>query len=303
MLIDDAWCDLFLDYGVRVGVSIDGPASLHDKRRRTRSGAGTHALAMRGVDRLKRRGVPFHVITVVTKDTLECPEELAAFYRVHGMLDVAFNIEEVEGINLTSTLNIGQVEGRFREFFGAFLRSALDHEPPIALREWRETMSMLANPAYGRMTTNSQDQPFAMVTVSSCGEMFTFSPELAGINNGRYGTLSIGRLPGASLSEVLASRMFRAMWRDVQAGIKRCRENCLYFNLCLGGAPANKLAECGTFDAAEALYCRLTHKAVSDVVLTDFERRLQQGGKLYGWTLGADGCQDSASAAQGLPST
>ena len=41
VLIDAAWCAFFLRHGVRVGVSVDGPAPLHDLHRRTRDGRGT----------------------------------------------------------------------------------------------------------------------------------------------------------------------------------------------------------------------------------------------------------------------
>ena len=39
MLITDAWCDLFKEWNVGIGVSIDGPRELHDFHRKTRSGA------------------------------------------------------------------------------------------------------------------------------------------------------------------------------------------------------------------------------------------------------------------------
>ena len=59
-LIDDRWCALFLAHKIKIGVSLDGPARLHDVRRRTRNGQGTHTAAMRGVRALQRHGIPFH---------------------------------------------------------------------------------------------------------------------------------------------------------------------------------------------------------------------------------------------------
>ncbi len=40
-LIDADWCELFKNYQVRIGVSIDGPQFLHDKHRKTRQGKGS----------------------------------------------------------------------------------------------------------------------------------------------------------------------------------------------------------------------------------------------------------------------
>ena len=42
VLIDDAWCEFFKAHNVNVGVSVDGPAFLHDRNRKTRKGGGTH---------------------------------------------------------------------------------------------------------------------------------------------------------------------------------------------------------------------------------------------------------------------
>jgi len=53
--------------------------------------------------------------------------------------------------------------------------------------------------------------------------------------------------------------------------VERCKQTCEHFELCLGGAPSNKLFENGTFDTAETLYCRLSKKALIEVVLRRLE--------------------------------
>lgn len=274
LLINDTWCDLFLEHRVRLGVSVDGPAFLHDARRRTRSGTGTQARVMKGIETLQRRGVPFHVITVVTERTLDAARELLAFYRSAGISDIGFNIEEVEGVNVISSLEKEGSDARFRDFLAEVVSGSLDPSSPLNIREYRELLAVLAHPRFGRLTANSQNAPFAMLTVSAEGDLFTFSPELAGLKGGAYGSMAVGKLPGATLDRVLAGAAFRRLWADIAQGISACRDSCRYFDLCLGGAPSNKLAEHGTFNATETLHCRLARKAVADVVLADLERRL-----------------------------
>ena len=63
---------------------------------------------------------------------------------------------------------------------------------------------------------------------------------------------------------------------EIQAGIAKCRSNCGYFAICGGGNPSNKLAEKGTFDCDETLYCRLHVKSVADVVMAGLERELTE---------------------------
>ena len=50
-------------------------------------------------------------------------------------------------------------------------------------------------------------------------------------------------------------------------GVEACRRECAYFPVCGGGSPSNKLAETGRFDGTETLYCRLTVKTVTDLML------------------------------------
>ena len=52
-LIDDAWCEFFVEQQVNVGVSVDGPQRLHDVNRRTRAGRGTFERTIAGIANLK----------------------------------------------------------------------------------------------------------------------------------------------------------------------------------------------------------------------------------------------------------
>ncbi len=67
------------------------------------------------------------------------------------------------------------------------------------------------------------------------------------------------------------SPRLQAMWRDIRAGIERCRATCAYFPYCGGGAPVNKYFENGSFDSTETMFCRLTRQVPTDVVLAKLE--------------------------------
>jgi uncharacterized protein len=274
MLINEAWCDLFLAHGVRVGVSIDGPAFLHDARRRTRSGGGTHAAALKGLRLLQKRGVATHVICVVTNASLGHGRELMAFFRDEGLADIGFNIEEVEGANAGSSLARPGVVEDFLRFFKTVLTEADNSAPPLRIREYRNVLAMLRHPGFRSMSANSQNMPFAMLTVGVGGELFTFSPELAGLANEAYGDFVVGHLPDATLDTVLANPAFQKLLADIWQGIGLCRQSCSYFEMCLGGAPVNKLSECGTFVATETLACKLAHQVITDVSLEHLEKTL-----------------------------
>jgi uncharacterized protein len=68
MLINDDWCSLFKRWGIRIGISIDGPKEIHDAHRVDRSKRGTYDRVMRGIAKLQEREIPFTVIGVLTRD-------------------------------------------------------------------------------------------------------------------------------------------------------------------------------------------------------------------------------------------
>jgi uncharacterized protein len=54
ILIDDRYLEIFAEFGVRVGVSLDGDAESTDRNRRYANGRGSHGLVLAGLDRLRR---------------------------------------------------------------------------------------------------------------------------------------------------------------------------------------------------------------------------------------------------------
>jgi len=64
-LIRDEWAKLFADYGVEVGVSLDGPPELNDRFRVDHAGRGSYQRIMRGIEALREQCVPFSILSVI----------------------------------------------------------------------------------------------------------------------------------------------------------------------------------------------------------------------------------------------
>ena len=271
-LIDAAWCALFRRHGVRVGVSVDGPAFLHDARRRTRAGKGTHARVVDGIGWLRREGVPFHAITVLTREALDYPDELHDFYRDAGIETVGFNVEEIEGPNTGSSLSAGDAERRYRAFMDRFFDLAMGGEPQLRVREFGSTIGAVLHGGGERPLASQEATPFAIVSVGVGGDFSTFSPELLGLSGHPFGDFSIGNVHRDSFAVAAASPRYEALSKEVLSGVDRCAARCAHFRFCGGGAPANKFFENGSFDSTETLFCRLHRKALADVVLQKMRR-------------------------------
>ena len=72
-LINHEWCAFFAEEQVNVGVSVDGPRQFHDLNRLTRAGRGTFDRTVAGIRLLRRTGVPFHVISVLSSASMAAP--------------------------------------------------------------------------------------------------------------------------------------------------------------------------------------------------------------------------------------
>lgn len=277
-LIDDAWCALFAGHKVRVGVSLDGPAALHDLHRKRRDGQGSHAAAMRGVAALKRNGVAFHVICVVTEAALARPDELIEFFAGEGVTDLGLNIEEIEGLHTGSTLAAHDNRARFRAFFERAVERA--DQLGVSIREVRGVIGAALAMPDGDWPGNDQNMPFVLVTVTRDGAIYTFSPELAGSEHPRLGPLALGHVGSDSLADIVDGQVFQTQWAEVSAGIAACARDCAYFPLCRGGAPSNKLGELGTFAGTETMACRLGQQEIAEVVLGRILKEMKQGASL-----------------------
>ena len=64
-MLDDSWGEFLAEHGFLVGISIDGPAELHDAYRVDKGGKPTFERVMRGLDVLRRHGVDWNALTTI----------------------------------------------------------------------------------------------------------------------------------------------------------------------------------------------------------------------------------------------
>lgn len=272
MLINDEWCDLFEQWGVNLGVSVDGPKHIHDAARKTRAGKGTYDKTIAGIKCLQRRNIPFYVISVLSKVALLEPDAMFEFYKEFDIRDVGFNIEEHEGIHKNSTLGSNFDDQNVIKFFARFSNLMNEHEFIIAIRELEEILtSIRALETRGPM--NNLTTPFGIITIDVRGDVYTFSPELVGYSASEFPTFSIGNIFDKTFDELRDSIVLKKMESQITQGIELCRTECKYFRVCGGGAPSNKVFENGTFASTETMYCRLTKKRVTDFLLSAIETK------------------------------
>jgi uncharacterized protein len=271
VLLNQQWISLIQRHRVRVGVSLDGPAFIHDRQRMRRNGKGTHAAVVNGVQLLKAASVPFGVIAVLTDFTLDYPDEFFGFFYEHGIKEVGFNIDELEGVHDFTSFSHSDAEQRYKRFLSKLIELADHHKGAIKLREvWRNlrTLEMQTDPY------NLANKPLRILNVDSQGNLSTFCPELVAATSSKYGDFIMGNILQDDLSSLLANPVFQLVHDEVEKGLALCKESCEYWGFCGGGEPSSKFFQHGRFDVTETTTCRIHKQATVDTLLDYLEKKL-----------------------------
>lgn len=270
-LLNQNWCDFIKRRQVKIGVSIDGPEWLHNLNRVDRAGRGTFTNVLRGIELLKRNDIAFSTIGVLSSASLDFAEELWRFYTALGVTSMAFNFEDIEGVHPDSSLRGAACFSRAESFFERLLHLRAEENPGVFIRELD---CLLDGARDGAAEIPRIDSiPLSIIGIAWNGDVSTFSPELLGMHNPRYDMFSFGNVATDTLNSVMTNPKLLAVDRDIQAGIKQCRQSCEYFQLCGGGPPSSKLAQNGTFDSTETTACQFRIKTVGKVVFEFLEKK------------------------------
>lgn len=275
-LIDDTWCELFKRHGIRIGVSVDGPAELHDAHRHTRTGRGTHARVLRGMALLRAHGIEFHAIAVVTPATFGLTNAFFDFFVEQGVSELGCNFDEAEGLHDYSSL--AGHESAHAAFVAQLLERSIASGSRLQVRELAMALRLISQPLpiyrwQGKdWFENAQTLPFSMISVAHNGDFSSFSPELLGQSSVEFGNFILGNVATDSYFESARSARFERLWGAIVQGTRECERSCAHYAFCGGGAPANKLYENGDLASGETLYCRTMVKRPFDAVLARLER-------------------------------
>ena len=80
-LINDELVELFKEYNVKVGISIDGPKEMHDAYRLNKGKKGSFDLVYGNIKKLKEAGVIVGGLAPVTDKTIKDPEKFSYFFK------------------------------------------------------------------------------------------------------------------------------------------------------------------------------------------------------------------------------
>ena len=90
LLLDLNWCAFLRRYRFLTGLSLDGPAELHDRYRVRAGGEGTHKDVLRALRMMQKTGVEFNVLAVVNALTAKHAKTIYTCFRELGLRHMQF---------------------------------------------------------------------------------------------------------------------------------------------------------------------------------------------------------------------
>ena len=229
-LIDDAWAEHLARYNFLVGVSIDGPAEVHNRYRRYVDGRGSHEFVMEGLAALKRRGAEYNVLTLVSRANISRPRET---YRYLCDMGVYYHqyIECVE-FDENGDLRPFAVNG---EEWGDFLCAIFDEWLPtdtrkVSIRLFDSILTMMVDGVANCCNMGQDCRQYLVVEhngdVYPCD--FFVEPDL-----------KLGNITENSWEEMLDSPLYEEFGKRKSQWNVACK-SCPYLRYCAGCCPKNR---------------------------------------------------------------
>lgn len=244
-LLTDEWCDFLRRNNFLVGISIDGPADVHDCYRRTAGGADTHARVMQGIRLLEKHGIEWNAMAVVNSLNVKKPVEFYRFFRDMGCHFIQFApiVERVmqrdDALKLVPGMTIG----------GEMTKQS------VTAKQWGEFLCGVFDEWVRRDVGEYYVQIFDATLANWCGEspgVCTLSAECGNVGvlewNGDMYSCDHFVFPEyrlGNLGEHTVSDMMRSQCQQRFAAMKRqmlpreCCE-CKYQFACHGECPKNR---------------------------------------------------------------
>jgi uncharacterized protein len=231
-LINENWARLFKRYNFLVGISLDGPAAIHDAHRITGSGTGSFERVMRGLRHVQQAGVEYNILTVIHEDNVTKPDELMAFYQEQKFSYVQF-IPCMDFVSQKSGM-----AGRFRitpEQYGEFLCRTFDlwyndGKPELSIRMF-ENMLLVLMHRQAELCVHSACCPKMMVLETN-GDAYPCDFFIDEEHR-------LGNIGQTELESLLASPVYDD-FLQMKSRMNEACHHCEYIGLCHGGCPRNR---------------------------------------------------------------
>tara|TARA_B100000029_G_scaffold516037_1_gene626269 strand:- start:5308 stop:6666 length:1359 start_codon:yes stop_codon:yes gene_type:complete len=238
-LLDDEWCKFFHANNFLIGLSLDGPRSLHDAYRVDKGGKPTFDSVMRAVDMIKCHNVDFNILTTVHAANADHPLEVYRFMRDHiesrflQFIPIVERENETgyqEGLELTQRSVTGKQYGRFLiKIFDEWVRQDVGNMYvqifDVSLAAW------------------SGQSPGLCIFMETCGDALALehNGDLYSCDHYVEPNYKLGNIGEIPMMEMVLSDQQRAFGNAKLETLPEYCRSCDVKFICNGGCPKNRI--------------------------------------------------------------
>jgi uncharacterized protein len=270
VLLNGQWCRFFRENDVLVGLSLDGPADIHNRYRMDRRGKGAFDDVIAGLENLKKFNVDVNVLCCVTRESPDQALEIYNFFKGIGVRYIQF-IPVVERLPDRDAVNLGlKLAGPARgnsndasgagvtpwsvspDGFGRFLVTVFDDwvrndvgEVVVMNFDWA-----LNSWLYG-------DSP-ACVYSKHCGNavILEHNGDIYSCDHYMYPEYRLGNILTGGLSDLLLSEAQTEFGEAKERSLTAMCRNCDVLFACRGDCPKHRFELSEDGEAGQSYLCR-----------------------------------------------
>ncbi len=229
ILLNDVWAHFFKENNFLLGVSLDGPAHLHNKYRQS-----TFDGVMRGIKFLKKHDVDYNILCTVNSQNADHPLEVYEFFKMESGTIYWQFIPIVEHSG-----SVVQDHSVQPEQYGKFLLDMFDY--------WvRHDIGKISIQIFDVVFNHFMDLPPTLCIFSeTCGD----APALE--HNGDFYSCDhyvdteyfLGNIMDKSMQLMVDSDQQRKFGNDKKDTLPEYCQKCSVKSLCNGGCPKNRFTK------------------------------------------------------------
>ncbi|NVM37395.1 MAG: anaerobic sulfatase maturase [Candidatus Lokiarchaeota archaeon] len=226
-LITDDFARFLGEYKFLLGVSLDGPANIHDYYRKTIGKKPTHNLVIRGIEHLRQNKIEFNILILVNNKNVKKANEIYHYLREQGLYYHQYIpcVEYNEKNNLESFSITGEEWGKFLcDLFDQWIKEDINK---ISIRLFDSILEYLV---YGRYNVCHMGQ--------NCCQYFVVEYDGSVYPCDFYvrEDLLLGNILEDKWKDILKSPIYQTFGQEKSKWHQNCN-SCPFINLCHGDCP------------------------------------------------------------------
>lgn len=241
-LINDDYIELFKEFDVSPGFSLDGPQAIHDKQRTHRNGKGSFDDVMSGIKKCREAGLNVGCIVVATKNHI-------------GKMQLLYNFMKDNGINFKmNPLFIAGEASKFQNDLAITPEDYADLDIELFDLMFYDRNSPIKNSMFVEIASNLISKKTAgCVFGENCqGRYIAISPEGDVFPCGRFCDIdmkqySYGNLRHKALRDILQIISNSELYKRADFIKQSSCAKCEWFDICHGGCLHDGYLNTGDF--------------------------------------------------------